>query len=200
MATIQTDHKEAQRPQATYQDVLDAPEGMIAEIISGELFLQPRPAPIHSRCAVGLVGALDGPFQRGIAGPGGWILLFEPELHIDQECLVPDLAGWRVERMTAVPDGAFIELVPDWACEILSPSTRAKDIGPKRATYARLGVGNLWHVDPPAPTLETFQLVGGRWVLGHTFRSSETVRAAPFAEIEFPLDQLWPDRAAGVST
>lgn len=196
MATILTQPTKPQRRRATYQDVLDAPEDRIAEIIDGELHLQPRPAPRHSRAAFGLAGCLDGPFNRGIDGPGGWILLIEPEVHFDGHVLVPDLAGWRKEKMAVTPEGAFIDLAPDWACEILSPSTRAKDVGPKRETYARIGVSHLWHVDPQAQTLETFELHDGRWVVGAIFRGNEAVRAEPFSELEFPLDALWPGRAA----
>jgi Uma2 family endonuclease len=195
MATNRTELATPQRRRATYEDVLAAPEDRIAEIIAGELYLQPRPAPRHSSAAFGLAGCLDGPFNRGVSGPGGWIILFGPELHIEEDVLVPDLAGWRTARMPVTPEGAFIDLVPDWACEILSTSTRAKDIGPKRETYARIGLGHLWHVDPSAQTLETFVLEDGRWVVGPTFRAAEPVRAAPFAEIAFPLDALWPGRA-----
>jgi Uma2 family endonuclease len=200
MATILTEHAKPQRRRATYQDVLDAPEGMIAEIIAGELYLQPRPAPRHSEAAFGLAGSLDGPFRRGVGGPGGWIILFEPEVHVDGDCLVPDLAGWRIERMPSVPDSAYIDMAPDWVCEILSPSTRAKDIGPKREAYARIGVGHLWHVDPPALTLETFELRDGRWIVGPTFRNAEPVRAAPFADVAFTVDALWPGRASDLSS
>lgn len=195
MATISPERDHSQRRRATYQDVLDAPEEMIAEVIDGVLYLQPRPAPRHSEAAVGLLGMLDGPFRRGVGGPGGWIILFEAELHIEGHCLVPDLAGWRIERMSQVPEAAFVDIAPDWVCEILSPSTRAKDIGPKRTTYAGIGVGNLWHVDPPSLTLETFEQQHGRWVLDRVYKEAEIVRANPFEDVEFPLDALWPGRA-----
>lgn len=150
MATMMTEHARPQRCQATYQDVLDAPEGMIAEIIGGELWLQPRPTPRHSEATGGLLSAIDGPFRRAVNGPGGWIILIEPEVHLEDAVLVPDLAGWRTVRLPMTPDTAFINLAPDWVCEILSPLTRAKDIGPKRQTWAQTGVGRLWHVDPAA--------------------------------------------------
>jgi len=196
MPTIVTEQNVHHRWRATYQDVLEAPEDMIAEIIGDELHLQPRPAPRHSDAQAGLIEVLRGPYRRGIAGPGRWILLVEPEVHVDKEVLVPDLAGWHMARLPTVPDCPFIDIAPNWVCEILSPSTRAKDVGPKRETYARVGVNNLWHVDPSVLTLETFELQAGRWLVGPTFRDSEPVRAAPFADVEFALDALWPERTA----
>jgi Uma2 family endonuclease len=196
MASLIAAPEPKKRQRASYQDVLDAPEGMIAEIVDGELFVQPRPSPRHSRAAVGLVGALSGPFERGVGGPGGWILLFEAELRIGEEVLVPDLAAWRIERMPQVPDTAYVGLAPDWVCEILSPSTRAHDIGPKRDAYGRIGVGHLWHADPAAQTLETFLRHAGRWAVDRTFGGGEVVRAAPFADVEFPLAVLWSGSGA----
>src|SRR2546428_6351506 len=107
---------------ATYQDVVDAPEHRVAEIVNGELRLSPRPRTTHARSASKLGAVLDGPFDRGVGGPGGWVLLDEPELHLP-DIVVPDLAGWRRERMPELPDEPFLILAPDWVCEVLSPST-----------------------------------------------------------------------------
>ena len=112
------------RAPATYQDVLDAPEGMVAELVGGTLHLQPRPASRHARASFKLSARLDDPFDRGEGGPGGWYFAFEPELHLGDDVLVPDLAGWRRERMAEFPDAPAIELAPDWVCEILSPGHR----------------------------------------------------------------------------
>ena len=84
-------------------------------------------------------------------GPGGWILLDEPELHLHGDVLVPDLAGWRRERMPELPDAAAFELAPDWICEVLSPSTAASDRAEKMPIYARERVAHVWLVDPIAP-------------------------------------------------
>jgi Uma2 family endonuclease len=125
------------KPRATYADVLAAPEHMIAEIIDGVLHTQPRPASPHARAAGKLGATLDGPFDSGENGPGGWILLFEPELHLHGEILVPDFAGWRRERMPQMPDAPAFELAPDWVCEVLSPGTAATD----RAQKMPMGPG-----------------------------------------------------------
>ena len=133
---------------ATYQDVLDAPEHVVAEIIGGTLYTHPRPAPRHATASSVLGGKLGAAFHWGEGGPGGWRILDEPELHLGEEILVPDLAGWRRERMPELPDTAYFTLAPDWACEVLSASTRKLDLVRKRPIYAREGIPHLWLVDP----------------------------------------------------
>jgi len=185
---------QARQPRpATYQDVLDAPEHMVAEIASGRLHLHPRPAMRHSRASFRMAGQLDGPFQGGPDNPGGWHFGVEPELHFGDDVLVPDLAGWRRERMPTYPDTAFATLAPDWVCEILSASTRRFDVTEKRALYAANGVAHLWMLDPEARTLETFRLAPEGWVVGAAFKEGDEVRAAPFETLGFPLSALWPD-------
>jgi hypothetical protein len=178
---------------ATYQDVLDAPPNMVAEIVRGALHLQPRPAPRHAHAHSILQIEIGAPFGRGRGGPGGWHILIEPELHLGSDVLVPDLGGWRRERMPGLPDTAWFELAPDWVCEILSPSTRRIDLTDKRDIYAEQGVGNLWLVDPLARTLEAFALEGGRWVLIASLRDDAEVRVPPFEAVAFSLDALWAD-------
>jgi len=182
----------AGRP-ATYQDVLDAPPNMVAEIVRGALHLHPRPSPRHALATSALTGAFFDPFGRGHGGPGGWWILVEPELHLGADVLVPDLAGWRRERMPALPETAWFELAPDWACEVLSPSTRRLDLTAKRDLYAAAGVGWLWLIDPLARTLEVFALLDGAWTLIAALGDDAEVRVAPFDAISFPLAGLWAD-------
>jgi Uma2 family endonuclease len=179
------------RTPATYQDVLDAPRNMVAELVNGTLHLQPRPATKHARATVQLSGRLaplDGPGKSR----NGWFFTFEPELHLGPDVLVPDLAGWRRERMGEFPDTPAFDLPPDWVCEILSPSTRRFDLIEKRALYGQWQVGHIWLVDPQAETLEAFELRDGFWVLIGGFEADNEVRVAPFAEVGFPLSNLWP--------
>lgn len=185
-------HAPAPRP-ATYQDVLDAPEHMVAELIEGALYTHSRPAPRHARASSMIGGELVGPFDRGRGGPGGWWILDEPELHLGPDVLVPDLAGWRRERMPALPEAAWFELAPDWVCEVLSPGTRRLDVTDKRRLYAAAGVAHLWFVDPLARTLEAFTLRDGAWTLIAALKDAEEVRVAPFDAIAFDLAALWPD-------
>ena len=176
---------------ATYQDVLDAPEHMVAEIIAGTLYTHPRPTPRHATASSVLGARLGPPFHRGDGGPGGWRILDEPELHLGDEVLVPDLAGWRRERMPELPDTAYFALAPDWTCEVLSPSTRKLDLVHKRPIYAREGIPHLWLIDPIERILEAFQLHEGQWVLITSVEDDEPVSIPPFEAITFSLGELW---------
>lgn len=170
---------------------------MVAEILDGELHAMPRPSRPHTNAASVLGGELHGPFRRGKGGPGGWVILDEPELHLGPkpDKVVPDLAGWRRERMPDArgPSDApgHYDAAPDWVCEILSPSTEAIDRGKKMRIYRREGVGHAWLVNPVTRTLEVYRWEGGRWVLLDTYEGDEVVRAEPFDAIELSLGVLW---------
>lgn len=181
----------AQR-QATYADIEALPETLVGEIIDGVLETHPRPRPRHGIAMSRLAGELESPFGRGRGGPGGWIFASEPEIHFGPNVVVPDLAGWRQERLRELPETAFYELAPDWVCEVLSPSTARLDRGAKRRIYAEAGVGHLWLLDPVAGELEAFQLEGRRWLLLATVQRGEEVRVPPFDAVAFPLDDLFP--------
>ncbi len=178
-------------PQATYQDVLDAPPHKVAEIVDGQFYTHPRPDSPHAFAGVGLVGIINPSFQYGRRGPGGWWILYEPELHLSEDIVVPDIAGWRRERMPEFPVAAYFTLAPDWVCEVLSPSTRKLDLGGKKAVYAREGVTNLWFVDPIAHSLATYRLRGTKWVLIEKLFEDATVSLPPFEAISFSLGDLW---------
>jgi Uma2 family endonuclease len=175
---------------ATYADLAALPAHVVGELIGGQLHVSPRPASPHARATSRLGGELDRPFDRGIGGPGGWIILFEPELHIVDDVLVPDLAGWRRERMPELPHTAAFELAPDWVCEVLSPSTAALDRVEKMPVYARACVRHAWLVDPLVKTLEVFRLDAGGWRLVGAF-TQPRVRAEPFDAVELELEALW---------
>ena len=183
------------RRRATYADVLAAPAHMVAEIIGGELVLSPRPAGPHASVTSALSGELGPPFGRGRGGPGGWVLLYEPELHFGDEVVVPDLAGWRRERMPLVPDVPYFELAPDWVCEVLSPSTERHDRADKLAIYAGASVGHAWLVNPRNRTLEVMRRQERQWLQVGVFRDDARVRAEPFDAIELELGALWADLA-----
>lgn len=176
---------------AGYEDVLAAPPHMVAEVIDGYLELQPRPAALHAAAATALGEELGPPFKRGRGGPGGWVILYEPELHLREDILVPDLAGWRRERMPEIPDAAYFELAPDWVCEVLSPSTYAKDRGRKLPIYARERVTHAWLIEPKAQLLEVLRLDGDTYRIAGTFHGETRVRAEPFDAIELDLSILW---------
>jgi Uma2 family endonuclease len=177
---------------ATLDDIAALPEGIVGEIVYGMLETHPRPAARHARTAFRLGGKLGPTFDEDDDGPGGWIFLPEQELHIGKHVLVPDLAGWRVERMRTPPSTAHVTIAPDWVCEIVSPSTHRLDRGAKRDAYAETGVAHLWLLDPIERLLEAFTLVGGRWTLVSAVMSGGTASAPPFDAISFPLDDLFP--------
>ena len=177
---------------ATYEDVRRAPDSVVAEILDGDLYTSPRPAPRHANASSVLGTQINGPFHLGQRGPGGWWILDEPELHLGEDVVVPDLAGWRRDRMPALPDEAAFTLRPDWACEVLSPSTEDLDRGRKLAFYAREGVPYLWLIDPLKRTLEVLALVDGRWTSAATHVGAVAVRANPFEAVDIDLQPLWP--------
>ncbi|MBZ4423207.1 Uma2 family endonuclease [Myxococcus sp. RHSTA-1-4] len=185
--------KETKRP-ATYEDLLALPENMVGQIIDGELISMPRPASRHAVAYSSLLTAVNNAFGQGQGGPGGWWIIGEPELHFGKDVLVPDIAGWRIERMPEVPDVPYFTLAPDWVCEVLSPSTATLDRNRKRAIYAREGVGHVWLVDPAERTLEVYQLRDGRWAERGRYSGEERVRAEPFESLELKLGALWPSR------
>jgi Putative restriction endonuclease len=176
---------------ATYADLAALPAHTVGEIVFGVLHAQPRPAPRHAIAANAVGSTVTGPFQMGHDGPGGWLFMVEPELHLGPHIVVPDIAGWRRERLTPFPETAFIETPPDWLCEVLSPSTQALDRTEKLSVYATAGVDHCWYVDPLARTLEVFALTAGKWLLAATFRDADPVTAPPFEAHTFPLDNLW---------
>ncbi len=181
------------RKRATYEDVLNAPTHLVAEILDGTLYTHPRPSMPHSLAGSALGEELGPPFKRGRGGPGGWMILDEPELHLGSEpdILVPDLAGWRRERLPEVPLSAYLTLAPDWACEVLSPSTEDVDRAEKMPIYARELVAHLWLIDPLLKTLEVYRLDGDSYRVVHTWRGNARVRAEPFDAIELDLSILW---------
>lgn len=178
---------------ATFQDVLNAPSNLVAEVVAGTLHARPRPKNRHALASSGLLMKVGPPFTYGDGGPGGWVILFEPELHLGEDIIVPDIAGWRRETMSKNMDDAYFTQAPDWVCEMLSPSTRQFDQGNKRTVYARENVLHLWFVDPDSRTLEAFGLRRGQWTLLATLVDDDPVSMPPFDAISFPLDALWPE-------
>lgn len=179
------------RKNATYQDLLSVPPHLTAEIIGGTLHTQPRPTSRHALASSSVGGELFGPFHRGKGGPGGWIILDEPELHLGHDVLVPDLAGWRRERMPEVPEAPFFELAPDWVCEVLSPSTEKIDRADKIPIYLRERYSHLWLVQPLTQTLEIYRLDGATFRLTGTFKDDAQILAEPFDALPFDLGSLW---------
>lgn len=172
--------------------MLRAPDHLVAEVLNGDFYSSPRPAGPHAEAASVLGMDLGGPFHRGRGGPGGWIILDEPELHLAHDILVPDLAGWLRTRLPAVPPTPFLELAPDWACEVVSPGSERIDRERKLPIYARERVSHVWLVNPLERMVEVFRLDGDGYRLVVTRGGTDRVRLEPFAAIEIELEALWP--------
>lgn len=188
-------------PKPTYRDILEAPVDKVAEIIDGRLYTHPQPAAPHVLATSVLGGSLFQTFSKGEDDPDGWWILDEPELHfgegLDLEVLVPDLGGWRTQRMPVYPEAAYFTLRPDWVCEALSPSTRHLDLGHKRDAYAREGIPWLWLIDPAERTLEAQELSDqGQWLVYATLQDDAIVSLPPFEHISFPLARLWRSQSS----
>jgi hypothetical protein len=177
---------------ASYQDLLALPDNLVGEILHGALHTHPRPTPRHARVGSALGYLIGGPFDGGLGGPGGWWIIDEPDLHLGADILVPDIAGWRRERMPTLPESAWLGLAPNWVCEILTPATARTDRAIKMPLYARESVAHLWLVDPAARTLEVYGLQQDRrWLLLDTLKDDDKVCQPPFASCTFSLDGLW---------
>jgi Uma2 family endonuclease len=179
--------------QTLYEQLAALPEGLTGEILNGQLHTQPRPTAPHLRVESTLGSKVHRRYDEGDGGPGGWWILVEPELHFvrDTEVLVPDIAGWRRERMPSLPDGHRFEVVPDWICEILSPSTESKDREIKMPIYAHYGVAYAWLVDAKRRTLEVFALSHGRWDTVAKVEGEQAVTLPPFEAMRLELGSLW---------
>ena len=188
---------QAGRP-ALLVDLEDLPDTVTGEIIDGRLLVSARGAPVHAEVASALGALLINPLRLGIGGPGGWILIDKPQLHLEKSratdesnALVPDLSGWRRERLPERPLTAFYEVVPDWICQVLSPATAVDARVEKMPVYARVGVKWTWLIDPVGRTLEGYELVANRWAMIAVHRDNQKVRVAPFDAFELDLRLLW---------
>jgi Uma2 family endonuclease len=188
-------HRKLGRP-ATLADLATLPPGQKGEVLDGELYVQARPTARHSRVTGAIVAATSGPYNLGQRGAGCWWLLREPGIALpgSQE-FSPDMAGWRSERLPELPANEAIRVAPDWACEVMSPTTRGYDLVKKRPFYARIGVSWLWYVDVEARSISVSQLRDGAWVELAVHGDDERVRLQPFPDVEQDLSLWWLTRA-----
>jgi Uma2 family endonuclease len=178
----------------TLADLDALPAGVVGEIIEGVLYTMPKPRARHQLTASGIAADLRAPFGIGSSGPGGWWIIPEPgiELPNDTKEISPDVAGWRRERMPKLPVDEPIRVVPDWVCEVLSPSTRKHDQDVKVPYFAKVGVPFLWLVDIEARVLTAHQLDAGGWRLLGTYSKEIHARIAPFDAVPLHVASWWP--------
>ena len=182
---------------ATYNDLRDLPEETRAEILAGHVVASPAPLPRHSKAQGAVRRFLGGPFDDddGRGGPGGWWIFVEVDVALDQHDIVrPDLAGWRRERLLRPGATRPIEVVPDWVCEVVSPSTAARDRVTKRNLYARSGVAHYWLIDPEARVFEALALHDGSWFELGVYDDAATARIPPFDAVELEIGRLFLPR------
>ncbi len=179
--------------QATYSVLNSLPLGWVGEIVEDELVASPRPQAAQTRAAFMLGVELGEQLDQRRGGNGRWCFLRAPELHLGRDVLVPELAGWRRERVAAPPEpGApFLTLTPDWVCEVVSPVTRALDRTRKLPLYAQHGVSHAWFIDPEARTLEVFQRLKRGWLFSACYEGEAVLRADPFSHVTLSLGSLW---------
>lgn len=180
------------KKKAVYEDLRSLPENVVSEIVDGGLVATPRPLYRHGLAFSALGAMIVPPYQFGRGGgPGDWWILDKPEVHLGEHVLVPDLAGWKKDRMPELPATNWTSIAPDWVCEILSPATFRLDRIQKMPLYAQHGVLFLWLVDPDRKGFEPFGPEAGSRSLPGTYLGDDKVRAGPFREVEIDLNHLW---------
>ena len=162
---------------ALYRQVAALPTGVTGEILErGILRTMSRPGKAH-RLAAKRAGRDLGDFDENLGGQGWWIEV-EAEVRLLGDYLtVPDLAGWRVERVPALGENP-IAIAPDWACEILSPTTARDDRRLKLPLYARAGISWIWLVDTDARQVEIYETIDDRATFA--FATGEGAVLPPF--------------------
>lgn len=180
---------------ATYADLQALPEDARVEILDGELVARAGALPRHSHVQGELARRIGGPFNGDgeHGGPGGWWILLEVEVALSAHQIVrPDVAGWRRERLPDPWDMRPITVVPDWICEVLSPSNAARDRVKKLRLYAQVGVSFYWMIDPAERTLEALRLGESGWVSFSAYDDESAARIAPFDAVELEVGRLFP--------
>jgi Uma2 family endonuclease len=184
--------------QATYAVLNALPKGWVGEIVEDELVASPRPLAAQTRAAFMLGVELGEHLDPRRGGNGRWCFLRAPELHLGRDVLVPDLAGWRRDRVSQPPEPSapFLTVAPDWVCEVVSPVTISLDRVRKLPLYAQHGVAHAWFIDPEARTLEVFQRLKRGWLFAASYEGDALVRVEPFPSVSLELGSLWlPDDA-----
>ncbi len=181
------------RPPLSVEDVRRSPGHFVAEYLNGELAYRQRFSNrfVNAKSVIGMEIGFHFHGEGGAGGPGGWWILDEPELHLGNEVIVPDLAGWRSDRLGAIGDELSFSTAPDWVCEVLSPHSARMNSTQKLPIYLREHVRHVWIVDPIAQTLVVFRHTGSQWLLAADDGGQALIRAEPFESVELNLARAW---------
>lgn len=181
------------RGNATYDDLLALCGEDRVELIDGVLYAMPYAAPKHSLAASSILAEVAAKFGRHA---GGWLILGPVELHLGRPnpkslVLIPDVVGWRKERLDQVPESQGIEVVPDWVCEVLSPGNEWYDRGLKLTKFAGAGVAWVWLPNPRERMVEVYKLDGETYRLWQLVARSESAVIVPFEGVELDMRDWW---------
>ena len=179
-----------------YRQIELLPEGTTGEIlIPGVLETMGRPGRRHRKAAKSCDEFLRG--YDADRGGHGWWIEWEVEIRLSGGRLaVPDIAGWRVERVPVLPDENPLAVSPDWCCEVVSPSTGRKDRILKLPLYAECGVEWSWLIHPEQRTVEVFQSVAGKPLLVAT-KSDDFHGVLPPFDTAVALATFWLPEGGG---
>jgi Uma2 family endonuclease len=175
-----------------YSDLVALPDdGKRHELIDGEHYVSASPYERHQRVS-GNVNFLIAGFVR----PRRLGKLYYAPLDVflsEHDIVVPDLVYVRRERL-GILEERFLRGAPDLAVEVLSPSTRQRDLRVKRLAYRKFGFGEYWIIDPVAETIAVFRGEGD-WnepVLRLTRASGPQAFTSPlFPGLVLTLDQVF---------
>lgn len=187
------------RTLATWEDLVRmATNGTAAEIVDGAIVEKAAPTAEHGSAQFALASAIGAFGKRGGdgegGGPGGWWLMTEVEVEYEpHQIFRHDLLGHRRDRMAERPSGQPLRTRPDWACEVLSPSTASRDLVRKLQVLSDHAVPHYWIVDPANRTLTVLRWTPEGYLTALTASALDRVRAEPFDAIEIELaDVLAP--------
>lgn len=176
------------QPRLTYADLADLPDdGKRYELLEGELIVSPAPTPRHQ-------DAVGNTFRfLGRAQDAGYGKAYVAPLYVifDQDNTTePDVLFIRRERLQIVGEAA-IEGAPDLVVEVLSPSTRGRDLRVKAQIYAKFQVPFYWIVDPDARTVQVYELTAQGYAAQPLLRAGDLLGCPLFPRITIDVTQLF---------
>ena len=175
----------------TWEDIMHLPEETRPEIIGGVPYQKSAVKQGHGVTHSQLVAAVHPATRGGLRN--GWLITIDQDVRLSPDAYVrPDLAGWRLCRVVIDADQWPTTQLPDWVCEVLSPTNATHDRTTKMAAYAQAGVPWAWLADPDQKTVEVFELVAGCWTRVGCYGPADTLAMPPFDETVVVVADLFP--------